>query len=277
MRTALIVAGMIGAMSASAEAASLRIVSYNIHHAEGNDGRVDVPRIAAILRALEPDVVCLQEVDRNLPRTDRRDLPAELSAELGMAVVFDSNYDWEGGEYGNATLTSLPIVSWENHALPNPGDAEPRGCLRTTLRVGTMEIDVWNTHLGLKSDERIAQAEAIVAAVSDRPAILAGDLNDRPGSAPIAALTKLFQDVAGDGGEATYPAEKARARIDYILATAHFAAAAFRSVQTPETAIASDHLPIVAELTLPAEAGVPQSDRGIVDADDERIGEALNP
>lgn len=277
MRIAAIVIGIIASMSAPAETQSIRVVSYNIHHGEGSDGAVDLERIADILRGLDADVICLQEVDRNLPRTDKRDLPAELSALLGMQVFFDSNFDWEGGEYGNATLTALPVSAWENIALPGPSEAEPRGCLRTTLQVDGVEIDVLNTHLGLKSAERSEQAAAILKLVSSRPTILAGDLNDRPDAAPIIALTAQLRDAAGPENAApTYPATKSRARIDFILATDAFTATAFRTIQTPETAVASDHLPIVADFSFPAAVSDSEADGGIVDAADERVSDALH-
>lgn len=112
----------------------LRILSYNIHHGEGVDGKLDLERIAGVIRSVSPDLVSLQEVDRKVIRSKSVDQPAELARLCDMKVVFEKNIELQGGEYGNAILSKLPILSHRNHPLPmnNPGEA--RGVLAAELK-----------------------------------------------------------------------------------------------------------------------------------------------
>lgn len=278
MRLAAWIFGIIGAMHAVSAPPVIRIVSYNIHHGEGSDGVVDLNRIAAILKALSPDVVCLQEVDRDQPRSAHQDFPAVLAGLLDMQAVFDSNLAWEGGEYGNATLTRFPVASWQNISLPGPAGSEPRGCLRTTIVVAGVEVDVLNTHLGLKSPERLDQVRFVTTQLSERPTILLGDLNDRPGSPPLRHLSAFFTEAGGQAGHPTYPAAKARAQIDHILYSPALQERGFRVVDGKTAAMASDHLPIVAEFEwAPDEDAADLDGKGIVGEDDDRIGNAVGP
>jgi hypothetical protein len=72
--------------------ATLRVMTYNIHHGEGLDGQVDLLRIAQLIQREGADIVALQEVDKGVARTARRDFPAELAALTGMACVFSNNF-----------------------------------------------------------------------------------------------------------------------------------------------------------------------------------------
>jgi endonuclease/exonuclease/phosphatase family metal-dependent hydrolase len=230
---------------------TLTVVTYNIHHAEGLDGVVDLDRIAGILRALDPDVIFLQEIDRNLSRTSRQDFPALFSEKLGMEVFFEANYLFDNGEYGNATLTRLPVKEHENIALPNPMNVEPRGCLRVTVEWEGQLIDVMNTHLGLKGQERLAQAEAIVARMSDRPIILGGDMNENLTAPALQRFTAKLKDTLiedADGKGNSFPAEAPRRRIDFILVSEEFEVLSSSMVINEETRVGSDHLPYVTTL-----------------------------
>ncbi len=243
----------------------LKVVSYNIHHGEGRDGIVDLDRIAAVIRDTNADVVCLQEMDRNLPRTQHLDFPKLLSEKLGMAVVFEPNYRFDGGEYGNATFTRLDMVSHENYCLPTPLGIEPRGCLRTTVRADGVAIDILNTHLGLKPAERKEQASAILNLLRDVPTVLAGDLNETRDKPAVRTLLARLRDTAG----AATPA-----KIDFVLVSSSIDTVSSRLVTTPITAIASDHLPFVAEISVKRPSDVAARE-GIYDNDDPRVTEAV--
>lgn len=233
---------------------TLVVLTYNIHHGEGLDGVVDPDRIASVIKSCNPDVVCLQEVDRNLPRTDHRDFPALLADKLGMQVFFEPNYQFDGGDYGNAILTRLPVSEHHNMALPNPISAEPRGCLAVTKRWQNTEIRVLNTHLGLNGQERLAQAEAIVTALENgHPTILAGDMNETAAAPGLQRLQTWLKDTIEkqtDATSGTVPVNDPRRRIDYILVSEHFDVISSTIINTEETRIASDHLPYMATLRL---------------------------
>lgn len=275
MRTLLILI-LANTMAFAAAEESLTVLTYNIHHGEGTDGEVDLDRIAGIIRAQNPDVVCLQEVDQNLPRTAMLDMPDLLSKKLGMDVVFGGNYAFDNGLYGNATLTKLPILESENRELPNPKGAEPRGYLRVRVAKGGHTVDVFNTHLGLDPDERKEQAGAIVDIVREFPAVLAGDLNAEPPSTPIEILRAVFRDTfLGDSATAsTLPGARTPRRIDYVLVTRHITIESSDIITEGDARVASDHLPYVARVSL----GSPPetlSDKGIPWNDDARIGDAV--
>ncbi len=74
----------------------LRVLSYNIHHGEGVDGKLDLERIAKVILSVEPDIVSLQEVDRNVPRSKGVDQPAELAKLTKMNAIFEKNIDLQG-------------------------------------------------------------------------------------------------------------------------------------------------------------------------------------
>ena len=243
-----------GAAPCGAVETLVRVMTYNIHHAEGADGKVDVARIADVIRAAHPDVVCLQEVDRRLARTGGVDMPSVLARKLDMQVAFEPNLEFDGGEYGNATLTRHLIVRHENYRLPGREGAEPRGCLRTVLRVNDVEVEVLNTHLGLDGAERQKQAAAILTYVRDVPTVLAGDLNEDVRAPAVIALLARFCDVAREDVHArydTFPAAAPDRRIDFILASGPLDVLSSRVFSAETTAVASDHLPFVADLRLP--------------------------
>ncbi len=229
-----------------AKANELTVVTYNIHHAEGTDGKLDIDRIAEIIKSLNPHVVCLQEVDRNLPRTKHSDMPALFSEKLGMTVIFEPNFQFDGGDYGNATLTSLPIVTQRNIALPNPISTEPRGCLVVTVEWQGKKIDVMNTHLGLNGQERLAQAEAIVKEFGENPVILAGDMNENSTAPGMQVIVKELKDTfikKPESAKGTIPAGLPVRRIDFILVSSDFTVLSSSIIQNDITQVASDHLP----------------------------------
>jgi endonuclease/exonuclease/phosphatase family metal-dependent hydrolase len=229
-------------------------MSYNIHHGEGLDGKVDLERIAALIKNEGADIVALQEVDKGVERTKRRDLPAELGALTGMTCVFSNNYSFQGGEYGNAVLTRFPVRSWTNthYKMLRPG--EQRGILQLKLDVRGREVVFMNTHIDHRSDdsERVLNTETIGQLVTNyagTPIILCGDFNDVPSSRTHEKLAVLFVDswkVAGMGPGFTIPAESPKKRIDYIWISQGSPIKPLK-MWVPESR-ASDHLPIMAEL-----------------------------
>ena len=258
---------------------SIRILTYNIHHAEGTDGKLDLDRITRVILSVRPDIVCLQEVDQGCGRTNGIDMPAELAKLLNMDVRFGSNLEFDGGKYGNATFTRFPIATSENSALPFPGEGERRGCLRITTRIQGVEVDVYNTHFDLLAESRRMQANAVVERMRDIPSVLAGDLNETA-DAPalrilLSRITDSFSRKAGDP-ESTLPGEEPGRRIDFILLSNTLRVLSSRVVDTPEARLASDHLPYVSEISLPP-ASDNAADKGVRDTEDERVERALAP
>ena len=234
-------------------AKTFRVMTYNIHHGAGVDGKIDFQRIAELIKREQADIVALQEVDKGVERTARRDCPAELAALTGMSCVFSNNFHFQGGEYGNAVLTRFPIKRWTNqhYRMLRPG--EQRGLLQVVLDVHGRQLVFLDTHIDYRADdtERLMNAAEILEAIQayrGRPMILCGDLNDTPGSRTCQKIGQQFTDTwtaAGAGDGLTIPAEKPRTRIDYIWLRKDSAIDAVRA-WVPESR-ASDHLPVVAE------------------------------
>ena len=238
-----------------AQPPQIRVLSYNIHHGEGVDGKLDLERIARVIADVAPDVVALQEVDRKTQRTERVDQPAELARLTNMEALFEKNIDYQGGEYGNALLSKLPIIKHENIHLPCFDNGEQRGVLSVELELPGAEQPILflATHLDHRSKdtERLASAQKInelVRARGDVAAILAGDLNATPDSAVLKTFRAAWQQ-ANESELPTVPVSQARRQIDYILFRPK---ARWRTVEVrvlPE-AVASDHRAIFAVLEL---------------------------
>jgi len=228
-------------------------MTYNIHHGAGVDGKIDFQRIADLIKREQADIVALQEVDKGVRRTAQRDCPAELAALTGMTCVFSNNFHFQGGEYGNAVLTRLPIKRWTNRHYQMLRPGEQRGLLQLVLDVHGRELVFLNTHIDFRADdtERLANAVEmleVMQAYRGRPMILCGDFNDTPGSRTYQKLAQAFVDtwtVAGAGDGFTIPAERPRKRIDYIWLSNGSALAPLKA-WVPDSQ-ASDHLPLIAE------------------------------
>ena len=235
-------------------AATFRVMTYNIHHGEGLDGKIDLPRIAGVIRRERVDIVALQEVDKGVKRTDRRDLPAELAVLTGLSCVFSNNFHYQGGQYGNAVLTRFPVLSATNSLYQMLRTNEQRGILQLTLEVHGRRLVFMNTHIDYRGDdtERLLNAreiQALAARYAGTPVILCGDFNDTPNSRVHQHLQEIFEDaweLTGQDEGWTFPADKPRKRIDYVWITKG------SGIETTEAHVpesdASDHRPLVVEL-----------------------------
>ena len=236
---------------------TVRVATFNIHHAAGGDAVVDLERIAGFIDDMDVDVVGLQEVDRHWSeRSDWADQPAALGKLLGMRAVYGANLDLdppaEGQprrQYGTAILSRKPILRWKNTLLPKFPAGEQRGLLQATIEVGGARITFANTHLQHNNaEERAAQANAIVELLDDRRTLLVGDLNATAEQPEIQTLTDVYADswaAVGEGPGYTYDAADPHARIDFVLASPDVRPVGAWVVT--EAAAASDHLPVVVE------------------------------
>ena len=236
---------------------TFRVMTYNIHHGEGLDRKVDLQRIADLIKREQADIVALQEVDKGVQRTAQRDCPAELATLTGMTCVFSNNYHFQGGEYGNAVLTRFPVKRWTNRHYKMLRPGEPRGLLQVVLDVQGRELVFLDTHLDARGDDAerwssAAELEEALQPYRGQPVIFCGDFNDTPDSRTCQKLAQQFTDTwkaTGEGDGFTIPAEKPRKRIDYIWTSKEPAIKAVK-IWVPESE-ASDHRPVVAEFKLP--------------------------
>lgn len=239
----------------SAEPLRLIVLSYNIHHAAGVDGKLDVERIARVIQSVKPDLVALQEVDQKVKRSQTIDEPAELARLTKMHVAFGANIDLQGGHYGNAILSRFPIARHQNHLLPRIDQSEQRGVIEAEITLPEMKQPLLflATHFDFRSDERERlESVAVINKLADKhaelPALLAGDLNATPESKTLEQLA-LHWKRANAEVLPTVPVKEPKQQIDYIL---------FRpqnrwkvvDVNVLDEAVASDHRAIAATLEL---------------------------
>ncbi len=226
----------------------LTVVSYNIHRGRGLDRRVDLDRIVEVLRQTEPDVIGLQEVFA--PQARR------VGRELGMEVVMGSTRSAASGHYGNAVLSRLMVRHHRRFDLSRLG-REPRGGLRVDLEVGRTVLHLFNVHFGLAFAERREQVELLLHREILRapglrgPRILVGDFNEwLPG--PVAR--RLRGEFGAHHGRVrrTHPAPFPLFPLDQIFWDASLRGERLHVHRSRLARVASDHLPIVARLRLPA-------------------------
>ncbi len=244
--------------SQSAEPIRLRVLSYNIHHSEGVDGKLDLERIANVILSVKPDIVALQEVDRKVKRTGGVDQPAELARLTEMNIVFGANIELQGGHYGNAVLSRFPITQHKNHLLPSIADGEQRGVIEAEMEMphSGQTVRLLATHLDYRADERerLASAKVInelIAVHPQHPALLAGDLNATPDSETLQLLHAKWNRT-NENPMATVPVNQPTKQIDFIL---HRPANRWKVVEVKvlDEAVASDHRAIFAVLELHAD------------------------
>lgn len=231
---------------------TLRVLCYNIHHGEGTDGKVDLPRLAKVISGARPDLVALQEVDHKTLRTGGIDQTAELARLTGLHGRFGRQIDFEGGQYGQAILSRDPISEVSIHWLPGVPDRERRIAVTVDMAVGEQTVKFATTHLHhIQGELRQQQATQLneILARSSTPTILAGDLNADPDSEPLAILIREWRLTPTSTALHTYPSEAPTKQIDYILARP---ADKIRVVSTEVLAerVASDHRPLLAVIEL---------------------------
>ena len=243
-----------GAFSSPAKR-RLRVMTYNIHVGVGMDKRLDLQRIADVINREKPDLVGLQEVDRGVKRTEGKDEIAELARMTQMEFAFAPNLDYQGGKYGVAILSRLPLSNTVHTMFENKREAERRGMLRTEVELDGKRITFVTTHLDYQfADGRVFETEQLLKFLEDvkGPLIVVADLNDIPEGSAYKLMRTLFDDAwissraKGDGF--SFPADKPVKRIDHIF---------YRSgdrVRTKNACVvetlASDHVPVVAELEI---------------------------
>jgi endonuclease/exonuclease/phosphatase family metal-dependent hydrolase len=221
-------------------------MTYNIRGTKGMDNRRSARRIADVVRESQAQIVCLQEVHQRLPYSRMIDQPKVLARYLGMNVEFGVNLRIGIGNYGNALL-NIAVTRTENHGLTSKG--EPRGALEVGLLTPDGPLTVFCTHFGLNDEERAKQGQELAEWVNaaPKPVVVCGDFNEESGAAGIAGLIASAGLIdAYAGGPPTFEAGHPTSRIDFVL---HDPSVKVESISLIDT-LASDHLPIVADLEL---------------------------
>lgn len=231
---------------------SVRLLSYNVRSL-----RDDPAAVARVVRAIAPDVVCLQEVPRFWGWRLRR---RRLANACGLRIAAGRR------ACGLAVLAAPHVrrVAREFHLLTPDPDLHRRALAIAVLEIGGSRFLAASTHLDLRDGPRLRHVDEILAHLDrargrhDAPVILAGDINEEPGGRSWSRLTRRFRDayeVRPAGEELTFSARDPRRRIDAVFAD--------REVQVlgcgvplpdgDDYVIATDHRPLVADLRIPAQ------------------------
>ncbi|MBV9924906.1 MAG: endonuclease/exonuclease/phosphatase family protein [Acidobacteria bacterium] len=227
----------------------LRVMSYNIHVGIGMDKKLDLARIAEVIKRSRADIVGLQEVDRGVERTGRVDEIKELARLTGMDYAFAHNLDYQGGQYGVAVLSRFPILSIDHRRYANRRERERRGFIRVEVEVEGRRLNFVTTHLDYQfADGREFETGQLLDALADvrGPLLVVGDFNEEPGGGAYNMMLKSgfndawpFDTASGH----TYPADKPAKRIDYVFHR-NLGGVVHTAPTVPDT-LASDHRPLV--------------------------------
>jgi endonuclease/exonuclease/phosphatase family metal-dependent hydrolase len=228
----------------------VKIASYNIRYGKGIDCKVNLSRIAEVLEQIKPDIIALLEVDTYRLRSYGAAQAKKLAKILKMNYVYGIVKRYYLASYGNAVLTRYPIISYQNHLLPDPKD--PRRCLQVNLDVESSPLSFFNIHLGLNHVVRMYNVKRYVIPLIksiNRPVILAGDFNAGKNSEEIKMLSPYLNDTFTynrSSFKATFPSNLPVTRIDYIFTNSFCSCHEFDITNS----MASDHLPINAQIEL---------------------------
>ncbi len=235
------------------DAKTLRVLCYNIHYGQGNDGVYDIPRIAAVIKQANPDLVALQEVDVGVERSGRIHEARKLAKLTGLSVRYGPTQHYQGGLYGNAVLSKLPITDVHIQPLPYTEATSrittyPRGAIAVTVILpNSCPLQFISTHFQHNiPGDRVDEAKAINQhfATDDIQSILAGDMNAIPGSEPINIIEAKWLNAIDSERTPSAPAVEPRSRIDYVF----YRGPSLELVSSEVIAesMASDHRPVLA-------------------------------
>jgi endonuclease/exonuclease/phosphatase family metal-dependent hydrolase len=248
-----------------------RILTYNVHRFVGTDRKISPGRTAEVIAACGADIVALQEVRMGRGRRDGVDQAEGVARYLGMDLHFEPTIRLFGEQFGLAVMTARPVRRVRAGALPPLSDRrslEARKALWVGVGIGGCELQLVNTHLSLLSRrERLLQVDALLGRewlggrAGSSPVVLVGDLNTGAGSRAYDRLSSELRDVQLEATlprlQPTFHTRLPVRRIDHIFVSPEIEVLHAEARRTPLARMASDHLPLVADLRLPGEASLP--------------------
>jgi len=235
----------------------MRLVSYNIH--KGIGGRDRLYRLERVVRVIEheqPDLVCLQEVDRNVRRSQKERQPHLLARHFGFESAFQLNHRLRRGGYGNLVLSRWPISERHDISL-RLGSRKNRAAQVVAVRTPAGTLRLCNLHLGLSEAERHWQMGQLLASPAFRkldglPTLVAGDFNDWRNSLSDGPLPAYGLGLATTPPSRfrTFPAWWPLAALDKVFAGGGVRVQRAHVVRDKLARAASDHLPLVIEFEI---------------------------
>lgn len=236
------------------QATTLKVASYNIHGGIGCDRHFVPNRIVDVLHEIDADIIALQEVES---RTTGFDMLEFLADALALHPIPGPTLLTANGDYGNGILTRVPVLSVRRIDLSFPGH-EARGAIDAEFKSGLDEsapaLRVIATHLGLRPAERRKQVQRLLSIFeSDRelPTVFMGDVNEW--SLVGRPLRWLHRHFLHTPAPATFPARLPLFSLDRIWIKPRAMLDTVYAHRSPLARKASDHLPIVATISVLAE------------------------
>ncbi|TDD66722.1 endonuclease [Jiangella aurantiaca] len=229
-------------MTASEPAGTLRVVSYNVHGL-----RDDGAAVARVLRELDPDVVFVQELPKVLLWRGRA---------ASFARRADLLYAAGGGTTGGTALfmaVRVDLREAQEHRLRRTPGLTRRGLVLARLEKDGVAFAAGSLHLGLDAGERarhLTDLTGLVNRLGVATTVLGGDLNEPPTAPTWTRLASQYADAGAADPTPTYSVAHPRQRVDGVFVRGA-EVTSYRVVDTPDVRAASDHFPVVAELTLP--------------------------
>jgi len=229
------------------KAPTFRIATYNLQKCVGLDMRRRPDRSLRVISALGARVVVLQEADKRLPPRPAA-LPHDMARAEGWRILTFGAPGGSMGWHGNAMLVRPDVAVRATAHIELPG-LEPRGAILAEIDGGFGPLRIIGLHLGLVRRFRLAQMTAIRHHLASLPAmatVMAGDFNEWRG---VAALTAAAGELRFAPTPTSFPAPRPVARLDRIAHCDRLAVAATGRLSIEPARIASDHLPVWADLT----------------------------
>ncbi|MGF1735193.1 endonuclease/exonuclease/phosphatase family protein [Photobacterium satsumensis] len=242
------------------QAPEIRIATFNMAAARVSS----LTEIAKAIKALDADIIAVQEVDVLTARSGNVNQPKKLAELTGLNIEFGRAIDFDGGQYGLAIASKYPFLNTEIIELPS-GNREQRIAFEANIDVPGFEapITVYNTHLDTKEDPsmRVDQVRSLNDTAIDTRGIkiLMGDMNDVPQSITYQELSRYWNNLEdGSVDFRSWPASNPEIQVDYVM-TGKAQKWKIKEVAVPQNntkyadfnwPAVTDHLPIIVEMKM---------------------------
>ena len=244
----------------------MRIMTYNVQSGRDAWGQLHLEGTARAIFRLAPDVCGLNEIRVGCADSEGIDQAAYLGEKTGMHARFARAIPLVDGQYGIALLSRYPIGRFDVHPVPDvpldqrePGYYENRVIYRAEIETPEGMLAVYGSHFGLTRPERRAAVKLLLSLLETEKlaAVFMGDLNMSPDDELIGSIKGVMRSLHPARPCLTHHVLRMHDTIDYIFVSKGIRATdAFASYS-----VASDHLPVLAEIHLPGSREAEQSAR----------------